>query len=293
MVKQKDKEISKEALERADSIDAEILKVVDAEANFIVEAGAGSGKTYSLEKVVDWLQRNRAYEYMRHGRKIACITFTNAAVEVIKSRLPNDSVIIPSTIHAFAWNAIKDFQFKLCQLANIELKLDNQIQLPFDSVMYTLGHRYVEDGILYLYHDDVIKLFSAMLDNARFRTIFQSQYPVILIDEYQDTAKIIVDKFLEYFINRKTGPQFGFFGDSWQTIYGGNGACGKIDSDEIKMISKVVNFRSSSAVVDFLNHLRPDEKQMSSETERSGDVYIVHCNDFPLNERIEIGRAHV
>ncbi|MFQ7420480.1 MAG: hypothetical protein ACLRNZ_11780 [Blautia massiliensis (ex Durand et al. 2017)] len=63
---------------------------------------------------------------------------------------------------------------------------------------------------MYLYHDDVIRLFAALLDNAKFRRVFSDKYPLILIDEYQDSLKPIIDRFLEYFISLNSGPQFGF-----------------------------------------------------------------------------------
>ena len=54
--------------------------------SFIVEAGAGSGKTYSLLKVIDWLEQNKCQEFRRKKKNIACITYTNAAVNVILER---------------------------------------------------------------------------------------------------------------------------------------------------------------------------------------------------------------
>src|SRR5699024_10872839 len=87
------------------------------------------------------------------------------------------------------------------------------------EVKYTLGHRYKENGIQYLYHDDVLKMFCMLLDNKKFRCIFADKFPLILIDEYQDSYKPIIDKFIKYFISTNQKPQFGFFGDAWQTIY--------------------------------------------------------------------------
>lgn len=80
--------------------------------------------------------------------------------------------------------------------------------------------------------------FFALLDNAKFRRVFSDKYPLILIDEYQDSLKPIIDRFLEYFISRNSGPQFGFFGDSWQTIYQSNKACGLIQHENIVEIKK-------------------------------------------------------
>jgi DNA helicase-2/ATP-dependent DNA helicase PcrA len=92
-----------------------------------------------------------------------------------------------------------------------------------------------------------------MLDNVKFRNIFSKVYPLILIDEYQDSFKIIIDKFLSHFIRNDIGPQFGFFGDSWQTIYQQNNVCGLIDDEKIDVIPKGSNFRSAPHIVNFLN----------------------------------------
>ena len=45
-----------------------------------------------------------------------CITYTNVAVEVIAERLTTGSFIIPSTIHSFAWESIKQYQSKLIDI---------------------------------------------------------------------------------------------------------------------------------------------------------------------------------
>ena len=50
-------EIGKEI---ADQIDANIIEVLQAEKSFRVEAGAGAGKTYSLHKVIEWIDKNKA-----------------------------------------------------------------------------------------------------------------------------------------------------------------------------------------------------------------------------------------
>ena len=56
------------------------------------------------------------------------------------------------------------------------------------------------------------------MDNAKFRRVFSDKYPLILIDEYQDSYKPIIERFVKYFIAEKKSPQFAFFGDAWQTI---------------------------------------------------------------------------
>lgn len=196
----------------ADKVDARIIEALKSGHSFRVEAGAGSGKTYSLNRVIEWIQANKWSAYNRKKQNVICITYTNAAVDVIAERLAKDSFILPSTVHSFAWNAIKQYQGVL-----IEAVTTNPDYLPDEGdfnqvteVAYTLGHRYKENGVQYLYHDDVLKLFCQLLDNAKFRRVFADKYPLILIDEYQDSYKPIIDRFINFFIAKSTGPQFGF-----------------------------------------------------------------------------------
>lgn len=270
------------AQEEANKIDLQIINTLQQGQNFRVEAGAGSGKTYSLNKVIEWIQTNKWEEYRRKDQHVVCITYTNAAVEVIAGRLANDSFIIPSTIHSFAWNAIKQYQSTLIKLIreNETFRSTEGDFFNIKEVQYTLGHRYNENGIMYLYHDDVIQLFAILLDNAKFRHVFSNKYPLILIDEYQDTLKPIIDRFIQYFISTKTGPQFGFFGDSWQTIYQSNKVCGLIQHKNIIEIKKGANFRSAPRIVDLLNFIRPELPQQSAIDDFSGEVTVITCDDY-------------
>ena len=197
-----------DALKIANSIDAQICNVLSQRKNFIVEAGAGSGKTYSLMKVIDWLQDNRASEFYKKGAKVACITFTNAAVTVINSRLKENTFIVPSTIHSFAWAAMKQFQTSIITFMNDNGFLPKGcVKESVKSVNYTLGIKYFDDvnSILYLGHTDIIKLFSIFLQKKKFRDILYNKYPVILIDEYQDSNREIVENFLNYFVSKNDG----------------------------------------------------------------------------------------
>ncbi|WP_296047011.1 UvrD-helicase domain-containing protein [uncultured Gemmiger sp.] len=273
----------------ADKIDAQIVETLKSGHSFRVEAGAGSGKTYSLNRVIEWIQANKWSDYSRKKQNVVCITYTNAAVDVIAERLAKDSFILPSTIHSFAWNAIKQYQNFLIDTVttNEEYLADDGDFNQVTEVTYTLGHRYKENGIQYLYHDDVLKLFCALLDNTKFRRVFADKYPLILIDEYQDSYKPIIDRFIEHFIEKGTGPQFGFFGDAWQTIYQSNKACGEIEHDKIKVIKKGSNFRSAPRIVQLLNELRPELPQKSAIDGFDGEVFAITCDDFSGVRRTE------
>ena len=273
----------------ADKIDAQIIETLKSGRSFRVEAGAGSGKTYSLNRVIEWVQANKWFDYSRKKQNVVCITYTNAAVDVIAERLAKDSFILPSTIHSFAWSAIKQYQSVLIDAVttNPDFLPDEGDFNKVTEVAYTLGHRYKENGIQYLYHDDVLKLFCLLLDNAKFRRVFADKYPLILIDEYQDSYKPIIDRFVDYFIVKGIGPQFGFFGDAWQTIYQANKACGAIEHDNIDVIKKSSNFRSAPRIVQLLNDIRPDLPQKSAIDGFDGEVVVITCEDYNGTRRTD------
>ncbi|SHI90255.1 DNA helicase-2 / ATP-dependent DNA helicase PcrA [Hymenobacter daecheongensis DSM 21074] len=79
--------------------------VLDIEQHFKVAAGPGAGKTHWLVNHI----RNTLHKSGRLGktRKIACITYTNTAVEAITRRLgPSAIQVEVSTIHAFLYKHV-------------------------------------------------------------------------------------------------------------------------------------------------------------------------------------------
>lgn len=54
----------------ADKVDEQIISALKAGRSFRVEAGAGSGKTYSLNRVIEWIQANKWNDYRR--KKAEC-----------------------------------------------------------------------------------------------------------------------------------------------------------------------------------------------------------------------------
>lgn len=273
----------------ADKVDEIIIDTIKKGLSFRVEAGAGSGKTYSLNKVIEWIQANKWSEFQKKKQNVVCITYTNAAVDVIAKRLDKDSFILPSTIHSFAWNSIKQYQSTLKKIisSNENLQPEECDLEKIQEIQYTLGHRYQENEILYLHHNDVVDLFNTLLDNSKFRKVFSDKYPLILIDEYQDSFQSIISRFIEYFISKNIGPQFGFFGDSWQTIYQSNKVCGLIEHENIKEIKKGSNFRSSPKIVEMLNFIRPELPQYSAIDDFDGEIKVITCDDYTNQRRTE------
>jgi DNA helicase-2/ATP-dependent DNA helicase PcrA len=76
------------------------------EKDFKIEAGPGAGKTRMLVNHINNVLQNS--ERLGRARKIACITYTNTAVETILERLGSGATnkIEVSTIHSFLYNNI-------------------------------------------------------------------------------------------------------------------------------------------------------------------------------------------
>ena len=126
----------------------------------------------------------------------------------------------------------------------------------------------------------MIALFVRLLDNIKFRKLLSKNYPIILIDEYQDSFKSIMDQIIKYFVESESSIQFGLFGDAWQTIYDDNGACGEVFSDKLKVIRKESNFRSEEIIVNVLNKIRPELPQISALDEQDGRILVITTNDY-------------
>src|SRR5262245_19393443 len=82
----------------------EVLVCLDQGRSFLVEAGAGAGKTHSLVKALEHLIDKRGRELTRRNQQVACITYTNVAPEEIRKRIGAHPVVHASTIHALCWS---------------------------------------------------------------------------------------------------------------------------------------------------------------------------------------------
>lgn len=104
----------------------QILKSINNYNDFVVKAGAGSGKTYSLVETIANVIKTKKEILKVNNQKILCITYTNAAVDEVKERIGNTSLVRVSTIHDFLWDTIKNYQPELVEL-HIK-KIKNRIE---------------------------------------------------------------------------------------------------------------------------------------------------------------------
>ncbi|MDE1206738.1 UvrD-helicase domain-containing protein [Tenacibaculum larymnensis] len=262
----------------------QIKQLLDNKKSFLLEAGAGSGKTRTLIESIKYLIDTQSKSLFETNKGIACITYTNVAVDEINERIDNHPLVLASTIHEFLWHVIKSYQKEL----KIEvLKYnDEESRNPIDdlknllktkTIEYSQYGRKFEEGRIT--HEDVIKFSSRIFNKyPKIGKIVTNKFPYIFIDEYQDTeektVKLLVDDLLTKNIGNIT---LGFFGDSMQKIY--NQGIGKIEDKKIINVTKKDNYRCSQKVIDLLNAIRPELIQNAAGNNKKGSVSFLSCNN--------------
>lgn len=264
-----------------------IKACVKGKKPFVFEAGAGAGKTETLKRVLEALLDNEAAFFRTGGHRIACITYTRVAAAEIASRIKHDPRVRVSTIHNFAWEAIKSFQPQMRDaLPNIpkwQERIDESGPINSKPVEYFDSFPRITDEIVEIGHSDVLWLLSHLLTQPKFRTLLADQFPYIFIDEYQDTDSGLIDSIKVNILNTGSAPLFGFFGDAWQKIY--QGVCGGIEDLALERIPAQSNFRSATRIVDAMNRLRPELPQVPSRTDTPGEIIVYHTNDWPCERQ--------
>lgn len=93
-------------------VQEKINNYVDNFDSFRFNAGAGAGKTYALIETLKYVTANKIAA-KKSPQKVACITYTNVAVNEIRSRLGDSDKVRVSTIHESLWEIIKRAQPQL------------------------------------------------------------------------------------------------------------------------------------------------------------------------------------
>ena len=259
-----------------------IRKCISKRKSFLLEAGAGAGKTYSLIETLKYLIMEMGNDLVSKHQQIACITYTNVAANEIMARTDSHPAIHSSTIHHFCWSLIENFQpylrEKISEINKWHEKIGEVGGINDKVVKYTTGYRKIDDEEITLHHDDILSFMVMILNETKFQNLFTKRYPFLFIDEYQDTEINFSDALKNCFLDTGTGPLIGFFGDHWQKIYGAG--CGKIEHPKLERIGKEANFRSVPIIVNSLNNIRQDLPQMVRDPEASGAISIYHTNNW-------------
>ena len=246
-----------------------VFEVIKQDQNFILEGGAGSGKTYSLISIIEKISIEEP------KKSIVCITYTNNAVAEIKSRIINDNLRV-STIHEFIWHVIGNFQKELKEclvelinddeqklfVAPIEISGGGIISLDyFDNVRVDYAEWYsmnITENRVQISHDHLLIVAEKMFSKfKKLCDILADIANYIFVDEYQDTSPLIVKILLEHLQKSTKKNVVGFFGDSMQAIY--DSGVGDLDSYNLAKIQKAQNRRNPKKVIDLANKFRNDE----------------------------------
>ena len=266
----------------------QMFQCIRERRNFRLEAGAGAGKTYSLVKALQWIIDDEGPKLIRRHQKVACITYTNVATDEVIRRTDGHPAVHASTIHSFCWELCKNFQpilrLEVVKIPRLREKIEEAGRVERRRVGYDLGHRRVTEDEILIHHNDVLKIMVALLEYPKFRRVLTTRFPVLFIDEYQDSDATFAESLVRNFVDIKEGPLIGLFGDSWQKIYG-TGA-GSIEHDKLQLIGKEANFRSVLAVVKVLNRIRPELPQQVSDPDAKGTAVVYHSNDFEEQRQI-------
>lgn len=94
--------------------------------NFVLQGGAGSGKTETLKQTLEYISDRLPQN------TVACITHTNLAVDEIKSRVEGDYTI--STIHAFLNSIIGSYKKNIRSVMSIIFQVDHVIPITLEEV---------------------------------------------------------------------------------------------------------------------------------------------------------------
>ena len=273
--------VNNPALVAAKEAQAKVETCLAERRSFRLEAGAGAGKTYSLVAALKQMIAERGAELIQNGQKIACITYTDVARDEIAREVEQHPAILVETIHAFSWAFLRQYQKPLRELiAASENRKDKLLEaggVGSKIVEYDLGFFGVDEKRVTLAHDDVPLYMSKLLANPKFQLLLQQQFPVIFIDEYQDTNRDFIAALNEFYFTPKKGPLIGLFGDHWQTIYNSEY---ELAAYPIEGIEKGSNFRSVPQIVDVLNRLRPELAQAVADPQAAGEARFFHTNQF-------------
>ncbi|GBP98819.1 DNA helicase II [Streptomyces spongiicola] len=270
----------------AEDVTRTILTALREGRHFKVEAGAGAGKTSSLIEALRSILADRARYLPRPHQRVACVTYTNVARDEIISRTDRSPYVFAETIHGFLWQLLSPFRKHLLRhIVELDLmpsKMEGRTSLDGYTVEYSTGFQKVDHDTrqVRLGHNDLPVLARAFFALPKFRALAADRFPIVFVDEYQDTPDGLAEAMLGAPDDEATsrGPLCGFFGDHWQQIY--ENACGALEDTRPVQVFRRRNRRSQRAVVNFLNTMRPELTQTTAPEAGEGTVAIYHTNEW-------------
>lgn len=290
--------------------------------SFFLFAGAGSGKTRSLVEVLTRFKEEYGKNLRLVKRKVAIITYTNAASEEITHRLGYDSIFEVSTIHSFAWQLIQNFTPDIKHWLSNNLQkeietlndeqsrsrdLNNKTSQARAKKILSKGARLAKlpEVVKFKYnpngdnttkdslnHSEVISIAAEFLGTkSLMQEILVSQFPILLIDESQDTNKQLIDALFVLQQAKKDSFSLGLFGDTMQRIYldGKEKLDQSLPPDWVQPAKKM-NHRSNKRIITLINSIRQQvdtQEQQPRPEKQDGFVRLFLCNRGLNKDQVE------
>ena len=313
-----------EAVTQGNDLSKTIAACLDLEKprSFFLYAGAGTGKTRAVVEALDIFRDRYGTQFRQSGQKVAVITYTNAACDEIRRRIDFDPIFVVSTIHSFAWEQIRTHQKDIS--ACLRVRLTNEItelrekqasgrpgskatrerEVQIESKQKRLQHLDFIKQFTYnpngenigknsLNHAEVIAISAAFLtDKPLMRQILVRKYPVLLIDESQDTQKDLIDAFFALQADHPDQFSLCLFGDTMQRIY----ADGKVGLEQAvpagwEKPALGVNHRCPKRVVTLLNRIRLEADGAQQEPRQDAQEGVVRL--FLVNDVGDVDKRKV
>lgn len=299
--------------------------LVSPRKSFFLFAGAGSGKTYSLVLLLKKIRDSIGRDLLAQGRQVAVITFTNAATDEIINRLDYSPVFHISTIHSFVWDVIKYYQADIkklyCKYIEEDIKelhgklestknkttktyLSNAEKLEvlrerlekakeIDKFVYNPNGSNPEYNALK--HAEVIKISAEMIvENEMLQRIIAQRYPILLIDESQDTKKELIDAFFKIQENFSDIFTLGLLGDQKQRIYtDGKENMVSIIPDGWEKPVKRMNYRCAKRIIELANTIGKEIDEYAEQNPREDAdngfvrLFVVKQHDDIKKDEVE------
>lgn len=242
--------------------------------------GAGAGKTTNMAKNIK--------EYnIPDGKNVYCIAFTNAAADVIESKLTKELGSIPkniivSTIHSFLYQELIMPYYYLIYGKHYE-RVSNS-KLPYDNIEKQMFLNRLEEGNIL--HVSNMPLRAKWIvcgssgdkkaeRNKRKKILsnFRKYCAAIFVDEAQD----IDDKIKDILTSLDSvAIDIILYGDPKQDVKG-NGAFREMINEHPESVKyNNICHRSPQKHLDLSNLVAPtEEKQFADESNKSGSITIV------------------
>ncbi len=292
--------------------------------SFFLFAGAGSGKTRTLTNVLDFIKDEHNDRLKLNNQKIAVITYTNAACDEIKSRIDYNPLFNVSTIHSFTWDLIKHFTIDIkdwlrTKLMDDILDLEDKqsrtrgVNKTFidrakkiesktkrlsalknikEFVYNPNGDNISKDS---LNHSEIIELGAFFLNSKELmQNILVRKYPILLIDESQDTNKNLIESFFAVQKQHKDYFTLGIIGDMMQRIYldGKEKLEDDIPADWLTP-KKQLNHRSPKRIVKLINKIREggDGQRQEPRSDKGEGFARLFIVQIPCSNKKSIERG--